>query len=621
MSSGVREESTQLSDFEHIKPTLRAFLWGIIGVFAGMAVTALIMGTTLVTEQSGVFGFLFGLAGWLLGSGMWEAVVLPWFGKENKWDQGQGIGRYFRFNTDHKVIGLQYLLTSVIAFFLAGLMAMALRYNLMTPALDLFPTAKVYNTFMGIHGSLMIFSVAVVAIVGGLGNYFVPLLVGADDMVFPKLNGASYWFVPAGIIAILISPFWGGFQTGWTGYAPLSSTDGSGQILYFLGIYSLGLSSIFTAINVIATIIYLRAPGLSWKRLPMFAWAMLVTSLLNIIWVPVIGVDMVMGLLDRAVPTQFFTEDGIPMLWQDLFWLFGHPEVYIIMLPAWGLWLEILPVMGQKTLFGRKWVLAGLIGITGLSSLVWTHHMFTSTDDTRLIPFMTTTELISIPTGFMYIAALGTMWGARLRLNTPLIFVLMSIFNFLIGGLTGVFLSDVPGDFQLHNTYFVVAHFHYTILGGMVFTWLAGMYYWFPKFSGKMYNELWGKIGAWCIFIFFNLTFTGMQVAGIDGMNRRVASYLPYLHNINLFVSICAFFLGLSFMIPLINFAYSWAKGKQAASNVWGGKTLEWQTSSPPPHENFHEIPLVTGDFYDYGEVAADYKISIHPSTGLDGEA
>jgi cytochrome c oxidase subunit 1 len=614
----VTDAAKNVSGFDHIKPTLRAFLWGVIGVFAGMALTALLMRTPLVTEQSGIFGFLLGLIGWLLGSGMWEAVVLSWFGSENKWDQGQGVGRYFRFNTDHKVIGLQYLFTSVIAFLLAGLMAMALRYNLMTPELNLFPSAQAYNTFMGIHGSLMIFAVAVVAIVGGFGNYFVPLLVGADDMVFPKLNGASYWFVPAGVIAILISPLWGGFQTGWTGYAPLASTDGSGQTLYYLGVYALGLSSIFTGINVIATIIYLRAPGLTWKRLPMFAWAMLVTSLLNIIWVPVIGVDMIMGLLDRAVPTQFFNANGIPMLWQDLFWLFGHPEVYIIMLPAWGLWLEILPVMGQKTLFGRKWVLAGLIGITALSSVVWTHHMYTSTDDTRLIPFMTTTELISIPTGFMYIAALGTMWGARLRLKTPLIFVLMSIFNFLIGGLTGVFLSDVPGDWQLHNSYFVVSHFHYTILGGMVFTWLAGMYYWFPKVSGRMYNELWGKISAWAIFIFFNLTFTGMQVAGVDGMNRRVASYLPYLQNINIWISICAFLLGLSFVIPFINFTYSWAKGKRAAANVWGGKTLEWQTTSPPPHENFLEIPLVTGDFYDYGEGVANYQFSLPPSTGSD---
>lgn len=618
MSNNATLESKNASGFQHIKPTLRAFIWGIIGIFVGMSTTAILMGTPLVTEQSGIFGFLFGLIGWLLGSGMWEGVILPWFGNEDHWDQGTGIGRYFRFNTDHKVIGLQYLITSSLAFLLAGLMAMALRYNLMTPNLRLFPNPQMYNTFMGVHGSLMIFAVAVVAIVGGFGNYFVPLLVGADDMVFPKLNGASFWFVPAGVIAIAISPFWGGFQTGWTGYAPLSAADASGQTLYYLGVYALGLSSIFTAINVIATTIYLRAPGLTWKRLPMFAWAMLVTSVLNLIWVPVIGVDMIMGLLDRAVPTQFFNASGIPLLWQDLFWLFGHPEVYIIMLPAWGLWLEILPVMSQKTLFGRKWVVAGFIGIVSLSSLVWTHHMFTTTGDSRLIPFMTTTELISIPTGFMYIATLGTIWGGRLKLNTPTIFILMSLFNFLIGGLTGVFLSDVPGDFELHNTYFVVSHFHYTILGGMVFTWFAGMFYWFPKFSGKMYNETWGKISAWGIFIFFNLTFLGMQVAGIDGMNRRVAVYLPYLHSINVWISISAFFLGTSFAIPAVNFIYSWTKGKEAAANVWQGKTLEWQTSSPPPHENFNEIPVVTSDFYDYGEDLSKYKVSIPPSHGVD---
>lgn len=613
----AQSETNRPTMFEHIKPTIRAVLWGVIGVFAGMAITALLSGTSLVTERSGVIGFIFGLTGWMLGAGMWEGVVLPWLGKPGRWDEGSGIGRYFRFHTDHKVIGLQYLMASGLTFLLAGLMAMAIRYNLMTPDLTLFPTAQSYNTFMGAHGSLMIFAVAVVAIIGGFGNYFVPLLVGADDMVFPKLNGASYWFVPAGVLAIALSPLWGGFQTGWTGYAPLSAEDASGQILYFLGVFALGLSSMFTAINVIATIVYLRAPGLTWGKLPMFAWAMLTTSILNLIWVPVVGTDMIMGLLDRVVPTQFFNAEGLSLLWQDLLWLFGHPEVYIIMLPAWGLWLEILPVMSQKTLFGKKWAIAGFAGVTVLSSIVWTHHMFTTTGDARLIPFMTTTELISIPTGFMYIAALGTIWGGRLRLNTPTLFVLMSLFNFLIGGLTGVFLSDVPGDFQFHNTYFVVSHFHYTILGGMVFTWLAGMYYWFPKFSGRMYNELWGKISAWGIFIFFNLTFAGMQIAGIEGMNRRVAVYLPYLQSINIWVSVSAFLLGLSFAIPVVNFAYSWAKGRIAAANPWQGQTLEWHTSSPPPHGNFDETPLVAKDFYDYGEQSVRDQIPAPPSSGM----
>jgi cytochrome c oxidase subunit 1 len=273
------------------------------------------------------------------------------------------------------------------------------------------------------------------------------------------------------------------------------------------------------------------------------------------------------------------------------------------MLPAWAIWMEVIPVMARKTLFGYRWVVAGIAGVVLLSSVVWTHHMFTDVSNDRLIPFMTTTELISIPTGFMFLAAIGTMWQGRIRLNTPMLLVLMSMFNFLLGGVTGVFLADVPVDLQLHDTYFVVAHFHYTILGGMVFAWFAALYYWFPKYTGRMYNELWGKVFAWVIFFAFNLTFFAMFLAGINGMNRRIATYLPYLSGLNVWISIWAFVLGLGFFIPLVNFIYCWVRGPKAPANPWGGKTLEWQTSSPPPHENFEEEPVVKSDFYSYGNV------------------
>jgi cytochrome c oxidase subunit 1 len=480
---------------------------------------------------------------------------------------------------------------------------MAMRLELFTPELSLFATKQAYNSAFSIHGTLMLFAVAVIAIVGGFGNYFVPLMVGADDMTFPELNGFSWWFVLPGVVAVLLSPLLGGFQTGWTGYAPLSAADASGQILYFLGVFTLGVSSLLTAINIIATTIYMRAPGLTWSRLPMFVWAMLVTSVLNLLWVPVIGTAMMMGLADRLIPTHFFDGQGIPLLWQDLFWIFGHPEVYIIMLPAWGIWLEIIPVFARKTLFGYRWAVAGFLGVVFLSSYVWTHHMFTTVPDNRLIPFMTTTELISIPTGFMFLCALGTLWQGRIRLTTPMLFVLMSLFNFLIGGLTGVFLADVPADFQLHNTYFVVAHFHYTIIGGMVFAWFAGLYYWFPKYTGRMYSEFWGKVNAWWVFIGFNAAFFAMFLSGIEGMNRRVAVYLPYLTEINQWTSIWSWLLGLGFVIPMASFVYRWAFGPEAGPNPWRAKTLEWQTASPPPHGNFERVPLVTTDFYGYGDV------------------
>ncbi|MBI1220816.1 MAG: cytochrome C oxidase subunit I [Rhodobacteraceae bacterium] len=585
----------------HAAPMLRAALWGAIGFLAADWAVAAALGSRLGAEWPVVTGFFAGSTGWVLGGGALEACVRPWFGPAPAWDEGIGAGRFLRFHSDHKIIGIQYLVSATVTFLLAGLAAMLMRLELMTPKLDVFADAQQYNEAFGVHGSLMLFAVSVVAIVGGFGNYFVPVMVGADDMTYPRLNGLSWWFLVPGVLAILLSPLVGGFQTGWTGYAPLAAQDAVGQDLYYLGIFALGLSSLFTAINVIATTLYMRAPGLSMGRLPMFVWAMLVTSVLNLIWVPVIGTGMIFALADRILGTHFFDAQGLPLLWQDLFWLFGHPEVYIIMLPAWGLWLEIIPVFSRKRLFGYGWAVAGMLGVMFLSSYVWTHHMFTTVADSRLVPFMTTTELISIPTGFMYIAALGTLWKGRIRLRTPMLYVLMSVFNFLIGGFTGVFLSDVPADFQLHNTYFVVAHFHYTIIGGMVFAWLAGLYYWFPKYTGRLYSEGWGKLAAWLVFLGFNCSFLGMFVAGFDGMNRRVAEYMPYLGGINAWISVWSFVLGLAFGIAILNLLISAATGKRAGDNPWGGKTLEWQTSSPPPHGNFARPPVVTGDFYSYG--------------------
>jgi cytochrome c oxidase subunit 1 len=590
-------------------PLLRGLLWGLIGFIIGAGLTTVGTGSRSLTEGAVVVGYVGALGGWLLGIGAWEAAVRPFFGGRPIWDEGVGAARYFRFNTDHKVIGLQYLATAGGTFLLAGLLAMAMRYELATPQRDLFATNQLYNEVMGIHGTLMLFAVSVVAIVGGFGNYFLPLLIGAEDMVFPRLNAISYWFIPAGVGVIVASPLLGGFQTGWTGYAPLGAVDAPGQLAYYLGVFTLGTSSLLTAVNMVATTIYLRAPGLTWSRLPVFVWAMLVTSILNLLWVPVAGTAMVMGILDRVAGMSFFGTGGIPLLWQDLFWLFGHPEVYIIMLTAWGLWLEILPVMSRKTLFGYRWVIAGFLGITMLSSFVWVHHMFVTVSNERLIPFMTTTELISIPTGLMYLAAIGTLWRGRLRLTTPMLLVLFSMLNFLLGGVSGVFLADVPADFYAQDTYFVVAHFHYTILGGMVFAWLAGLYYWFPKYAGRMYHEGWGKAASWLTLVAFNTTFGVMFFLGLNGMNRRVASYLPYLQPLNVAASIAGFVLGVSFLIHALNLVVCWARGRRAEANPWRGKTLEWETSSPPPRENFQVEPLVLADFYGYGEPGPEPKV------------
>ena len=608
MATSDRARSGGAGLFYTVAPMLRALLWGSTGLMLGIGVTALLQGDRGFGELGITIGYVLALVGWVLGGGAWEGWVLPWFGVEATWDEGTGTARYWRYNTDHKVLGLQYLTSSGVALFIAGMAAMLMRVELATPQLNLFATNQWYNAAMGVHGTLMIFSVAVVAIIGGFGNYFIPISVGADNVPFPQLDAASWWFVVPGLLAVALSPLMGGIQAGWTGYAPLTAQAPPGQILYSLGIFTLGISSLLTALNMVGSILFTRAPGMTLFKMPMFAWGILATSVLGLLWLPVVGVVTIMGILDRLVPTGFFNAEGVPLLYQDLFWLFAHPEVYIIILPAWAIWLEILPVFSRKTLFGYGWAVAGFIGVTLLSSTVWTHHMFTTTADERAIPFMTTTELISIPTGLFFLVALATLWGGKIQLNTPMLFVLFSLFTFFIGGVSGVITSDVPADFMLHDTFFVVAHIHYVIIGGMIFAFLAALHYWFPKYSGRMYNERWGKISAWLQVVSFNLAFFPMHILGMMGMNRRIAEYPDYLGGMNMWVSVWAFIYGASFFIPLINLWVSWWRGEKAPVNPWDAKTLEWQTTSPPPKANFSKPPTLSWDMYAYGEGTPDTR-------------
>ncbi|WP_156481848.1 cytochrome c oxidase subunit I [Ferroacidibacillus organovorans] len=388
------------------------------------------------------------------------------------------------------------------------------------------------------------------------------------------------------------------------------------ECFYYLGIFAMSMSSLITSLNLLVTMIYRRAPGVTWGRMPVFAWSQVAVAIMSMIWLPEIQTGMVMGLLDRVIPTNFFNpHGGYALAWESLFWLFGHPEVYIVMLPAWGVWLEITSVMSRKTLFAKKYVITALGFLAVLSSMVWAHHMFTSIRNSEMIPFSFFTESVSIPTGVMFLSALGTMWNGRIRFNTPMWYVLASMFNFTIGGLTGFFLADVPANLALHNTFFVVAHFHFTFLGGMIFAWLGALYYWFPKITGKMYNERWGKLGALLVFVFFNATFLQMFLVGLHGMNRWVAQYPAYLANQNLWISVSAFLLGIGFIIAFWNMAISWVKGVTAAENPWDAKTLEWITSSPPPVENFSEIPVVADGFYRYG--AADPELPLFEAETL----
>lgn len=590
-----------------LPPVIRGLIWAGVGFLVFNTLMILVdpgPAHPFITEPSVTVGWIAAVIGWILGIGAWENVVLPALGYAEPPQPSTGWRRYFGFSTDHKVIGLQYLTFSAFTFFLAGLLAMIMRAQLMEPNLWLFAYSGQYLQTVGIHGTLMMFAVGTVAMVGGLGNYFVPLQIGTRETVFPRLSGISFWMVPAGVMTIALSPLLGWWTTGWRAYEPLAATEPSGMVFYYLGVFAMTLSSLIVALNLTTTIIYKRTRGLTWNRVPMFTWGILVVSLLNLIWLPEIEATFVLSLLDRIIPFHFFDALGSPLTYMNLFWLFGHPEVYIVVVPALAMWQEILPVMGRKSLFARNWGILGLIFVMLLSGMVWAHHMFTNMSNIEMLPFSFFTEMISIPTGFAFLVAIGTIWRSRLRLSTPTILVLMSMVNFLVGGMTGVFLADVPVNMQVHNTFFVVGHFHYTIIGGMVFAWLAAMYYWLPKLSGRFYNEKWGKMLAVWVFIGFNGTFSQMFLVGLHGMNRWVAIYPAYLQSQNFWISIFAFILGIGFVGHLAHIVWAWSRGPAVAENPWQAKTLEWQTSSPPPKNNFEVLPQVTAGFYTYGDDA-----------------
>ncbi len=602
-----------------MRPVLRGLLWGVVGFAAGVGLLVLIRvlaGLPAYERDSAIaVGYIFGLVGWLLGVGVWRSWAREWFGKPAKPFEAQGWRRYFGFNTDHKVIGVQYLVTFVGLLLIGGLFAMLMRTELLNPGPDIMDPAG-YNRVMSLHGLFMI-AVAVTIISGPFGNYIVPLMIGAEDMAYPRMNALSYWITPAVPVLLLTSLLLGGWDTGWTGYPPLSVTNASGQLLYNLAFMTLGLSSIVGAINFLATIITLRAPGMSWGRLPIFVWSIFVTAVLSLLATNFVFVAMLMVVLDRLVNTAFFDagRGGDPLLYQHIFWFYSHPAVYIMAIPGLGVALEVIAHFARKPLFAYRWAVAGFIGIAVESFTVWAHHMFTSgMPAALLIPFMAATELISIPTGFVFLSALGTIWLGRLWLRTPMLFALSVIFNFLIGGMTGIFNADVPTDLQLHDTFWVVGHFHYTIVSAQIFGVMAALYYWFPKITGRQYSERLGKLHFWWMFITFNTTFLPMFAVGLQGMNRRVADYLPPLTELNQWISINAFLLGASFLLFVYNFVRSWARGPQANSNPWHARTLEWQTTSPPPTLNFPAEPEVVGNPYDYGVPGA-----VHAVVGVGG--
>jgi cytochrome c oxidase subunit I len=501
--------------------------------------------------------------------------------------------------TDHKRIGIMYLFTTFFFFIIGGVEALLMRYQLAVPD-NTAITAETYNGLVSLHGTTMIF-LFVVPVFAGFANYFVPLMIGARDMAFPRLNALSLWLLIFGGVAFYASLFFSPPGAGWTSYAPLSDDafmpDGGIDAWIFL-IHLTGLSSILGAINFVATIHNMRAKGMSWGRMPLFIWAMLAYSYLLIIALPAIAAAVTMLLTDRHFGTDFFdaTGGGDPLLWQHLFWFFGHPEVYIMVLPAFGIISEILPVFSRKPIFGYKAIAAATVGITFLSLLVWAHHMFaTPTSTVVLVFFMLSSFLIAVPTGIKIFNWLATLWRGSIVMKTPLYFAAALPGLFVIGGISGVILAVFPVDWQLTDTYFIVAHIHYVLFGGSVFGIFAGLYYWFPKMSGRMLSESLGKLSFWVMFVGFNLTFLVQHSAGLSGMPRRIYDYsgASGWSTYNLISTIGSFLLGIGVLITVVNVLRSIKHGKKAGNDPWKGNTLEWFTQSPPPENNFDVVPRV----------------------------
>ena len=566
--------------------------------------------TVVATLTAAPLGFLAGLGAF----DYWVryAAGAPTIPEDHSTHGGRTWQDYFRPNTDHKVIGVQYLVTTIFFFVAAGMMAMLFRAELARPGMQ-FVDNQTFNGLVSVHAALMIFLFVIPAF-AGLGNYVIPLMIGAPDMAFPRLNALSFWLLPiAGFMMLLSFLVPGGaFATGWTSYAPLATDQPLGQVFFNMGVQWAGASSIMTALNFLVTIITMRAPGMTFWRMPLLVWANFTTSLLVVIATPFIAGSQFFVMFDRIMHTNFFdaAEGGYVLGYQHIFWFYSHPAVYIMMLPGFGIASEVISTMARKPIFGYRLMALSLMAILVLGFSVWAHHMFVAGVAPWLrIPMMVTSMIIAVPTGIKVFSWLATIWEGRIHFTTPMLFALGFVSMFVIGGLSGIYLAAVPIDIHVSDTYFVVAHIHYVLFGGSLFTIFAGIYYWFPKMTGRMFDERLGKLHFWMTFIGFNVTFFPMHWLGTQGMPRRVSDYDPRFGNWNMLISIASFFLGASIIVFLYNMIVSWARGPKAGPNPWRSRTLEWQVSSPPPYFNFDELPQVVGSPYEYGVPDARHAV------------
>lgn len=611
-----------------------------VGMAAAMAVRVLMglpawSGTDVtVQEPVIVIGVIVGAIAFLVGVGSFDEWI--------RWARGKpandnidpdpskpGWMRYFGVDYDHKVIGIQYGVTSILLLGIGGTLAMLFRTELAQSGItflnsDIFETLlgysseHLFNTLMSLHGIVMIASILLG--VGALSNYLVPLLIGANDMAFPRLNSFGFWVNVPGAIILVSSLFFGGFDTGWVGYPPLSLRAPLGMQMFLIGVYLVGLSSISGAINVIVTVFTMRAKGMTMFKMPIFAWAALATAFIQFTATQLIGLSFQLVMLERLLGMKFFdaTAGGDPILYQHLFWFYSHPAVYVFILPGLGVISELLPVFARKPLFGYRWVAMSSLGIALVGFFVWAHHMFASGMSPYLrLPFMYATLLVAVPTGVKFFSWVGTLWEAKITTPTPMLFALGAIVIFLLGGVTGPPLGTIATDLHLHDTYFVVGHFHNTMFGGYIFPFFAAIYFWFPKLTGRMYNEKLGKLHFWLMWVSFMVLTLGMFFVGLLGMRRRVVDYDVDLgfDLTHLIMTIAGFAIFISVVICIYNLVQSARKGAEAKGNVWNSRSPEWQISSPPPLHNYAQPFEVTGEPYDYGLEDSTY-VKMAPAAG-----
>ncbi len=506
-------------------------------------------------------------------------------------------------STDHKRIGIMYLASITTFFILAGTAALLMRLELISPGKNIVD-AHTYNVLFTFHGSTMVFFFIVPGISASLGNFLLPLMIGARDVAFPRLNLGSYWLYLLGTFIIffgLSKPA----DTGWTYYTPYSIQSGTSVITITSGIFVVGFSSILTGLNFIVTTHKLRAPGMTWHRLPLFIWALYATAILQLLATPVLGITLLLLIAERVFGIGFFDPalGGDPILFQSFFWFYSHPAVYIMILPAFGVISEVIPVFSRKPIFGYKAMAYSLLAIAIISFLVWAHHMFVSgMSEVAATIFSFLTMLVAIPTAIKVFNWTATLYRGSIDLRSPMLYSLSLVFLFTIGGLTGVFLGSLAVDVHLHDTYFVVAHMHYVMIGGTVMGFLAGLHFWYPKMFGKMFNEKAAKIAWAFIFIGFNVTFFPQFILGVQGMPRRYADYPPEFQWLNAISTVGSWILAAGMFMMFINLIRGLFKGEEAESNPYGSLSLEWQVPSPPPHENFEKIPRIKDWTYGYGK-------------------